>query len=297
MSAANNKNKVLLIGADGQLGTDIIRIFDKENIFKVISATIHDLDITRAEQVDTMFQKHQPDIVINTASYIQVDLSEDEPEIAFEVNAVAVKNLCDACKENDTILLHLSTDYVFAGHASKPYHEEECARPEGIYGISKLAGELIIQYQMQNYFIARVSGLYGHAGPMGKRANFVDIIHQKALHKEPLRVVDDQRLTPTYTLDCSKAIHDLLTTNHFGTYHLTSSGDCTWYEFAQEICAQCGLETDIQKAKTGDFGEKAKRPAYSVLENQKLKESGLPEMPNWKDALHRYLIEKGYIDS
>jgi len=290
-----DKKKVVLIGANGQLGTDIVRMFRQKDVFKVIPLTVEDLNITRPKQMNDILHHYDPDIVINTASYIQVDLSEEEAETAFNVNAVAVKHLCDTCIDVNAVLLHLSTDYVFDGKSFKPYLEEDCPDPVSIYGISKLAGEMIIRYRMNQYFIIRVSGLYGHAGPMGKQANFVDMIYQKALHKESIKVVDDQRLTPTYTVDAANAIHDLLETEHFGIYHLTNSGDCTWFEFAREICILCGFEQNIQKVQTGYFGEKARRPAYSVLENRKLKEIGIHEMSHWKDALHRYLLEKGYI--
>lgn len=287
--------KVMIIGADGQLGTDLVRVFQSETNWEIIPTTIRDFDITQADQCERMITTHSPDVLINTAAYIQVDLCEKELETAFRVNVFSQKHLTDLCRQNKVRYCLLSTDYVFDGGKGTPYTEEDIPNPANMYGVSKLAGEQVVRYNMDSYFIVRVSGLYGVAGPMGKRGNFVDTILERARKGEPLRVVDDQCLTPTYTLDVAKQLVSLLSTSHFGLYHITNQGACTWHAFAEEALRQCGLKNEVGKAKTGDFGELARRPAYSVLENKHLQQLGLDQMPDWKDALHHYLVSKGHI--
>ncbi len=291
----NKKIKIGIIGADGQLGTDLLKAVHHHPDLTPIPYTIKTLDITYTEQMRTVLSSADLSYLINTASYIQVDKAEEEPEKAFLINAAAVKNMCDICIKLDLPLLHLSTDYVFSGNADKPYTESDEAMPQGVYGISKLAGEQVIQYRLEKYYIVRVSGLYGAAGPMGKSWNFVDFIVKKARQGGPLNVVDDQCLTPTYTRDLAEKILALLQTDHYGLFHMTHSGECTWHRFAEEILKQCHIDIPVQNAKTGDFGEKARRPAYSVLDNKHLRDIGLGDMPPWQEGLRRYLTEKGYL--
>lgn len=290
-----SKLKLGIIGADGQLGSDLMAVISDLSEIEAVPFTIESLNITNADQIESVLTDNPLDCLINTASYIQVDKAEDEPDKAFLVNATALKYLCNTCQKNGLPLLHLSTDYVFSGSSKHPYVEFDEAIPRSIYGISKLAGEQIIQYTLKQFYIVRVSGLYGASGPMGKSYNFVDFIVQKGREGGPLKVVDDQCLTPTYTRDLAEKIIELIQTSHYGLYHMTHSGECTWHAFAEEILKQCEIDLPVQKAKTGDFGEKAQRPAYSVLDNQKLREIGIEDFPVWQEGLKRYLIEKKYI--
>lgn len=290
-----SKIKIGIIGADGQLGSDLMSIIKSAKHIEAVPYTIKNFDITQTDQMQSVLKNAGLFALINTASYIQVDKAEEEPRKAFLVNAVAVKSLCDICLSLDLPLLHLSTDYVFSGTNKTPYIETDEAVPAGIYGISKLAGEQIVQYTLKKYYIARVSGLYGAAGPMGKSYNFVDFIVQRGREGGPLKVVDDQCLTPTYTKDLAVKIIELIQTEKYGLYHMTHTGGCTWHAFAEEILKQCQITIPIARAKTGDFGEKARRPAYSVLDNKHLREIGIDDFPPWQEGLKRYLKEKGYI--
>jgi dTDP-4-dehydrorhamnose reductase len=188
----------------------------------------------------------------------------------------------------------MSTDYVFGGNKirSTPYAETDTPAPINVYGISKLAGELFVRYILDHYYILRVCGLYGVAGSAGKGGNFVELMLRLAKEGKAIKVVDDQRLTPTYTVNVAHQIAALIETKQYGLYHATNQGHCTWYEFAAEIFRQCGLSPDLSKAKTGDFGEKATRPAYSVLENKALQAIGLDRMRSWQEALAAYLAER-----
>ena len=286
--------KVLLIGSNGQLGSDIVRTFQGKPDVALIGLTNKDIDVTDWAWTEKVVTSHSPDVVINTAAFIQVDRCEDEVELAFRVNAAAQKNLCRLCQTMDAAYVCFSTDYVFDGNQSTPYTEDDEPRPLNIYGISKLAGEQIVQYMLEKYYIVRVSGLYGMAGPFGKRGNFVDLIIEKAKKGDAIPVVDDQRLTPTHTRDVANALYALMRVDDYGVYHMTNAGDCTWFEFAEAIVQRCGLNVQLERAKTGTLGEKARRPLYSVLDNRHLRAVGIDELPDWQDALSDYLLAKGY---
>jgi dTDP-4-dehydrorhamnose reductase len=284
--------KILLIGADGQLGSDIATYYQNKSNVEFVPVTIRDMDITDPAQSTSIIKSCKPDVLINTAAYIQVDQCEIEIETAFKVNTYTQKHLTSLCKDLNILYVFLSTDYVFDGIKNSPYTEDDPPNPINLYGVTKLAAEQIIRYSLERQLILRVTGLYGVNGPMGKRGNFVDLIVDKALKGETIRVVDDQRLTPTATIDVAKSLDDLIQSNASGLFHLTNEGDCTWFEFAQEILRVAGIQTSLVPAKTGDFGELARRPRYSVLENKRLKSMGLKNMPYWNDALELYIKSK-----
>ncbi len=286
--------KIALIGANGQLGSDLA---------KVLPARGHDLaplthaqvEVTNAESVEAMMQEHEPELVLNMAAFHKVDVCEEEIEQTFAVNVYGVRNLALACRAHGAALVHMSTDYVFGGDRTRnaPYVETDAPVPINAYGVSKLAGEQFVRYLLERYFIFRVTGLYGVAGSSGKGGNFVELMLRLARGGKDIRVVDDQRMTPTYTVDLAQQIAAVIETEHYGLYHATSQGDCTWYEFAAEIFRQSGVSPNLGRAKTGDFGEKATRPAYSVLENRALQGIGMDEMRPWQEALGAYLEERG----
>lgn len=284
--------KVLLIGANGQLGSDLVKVVDP--IHDLVPLTHADIEVTDPESVVAAMKTHQPQIVLNMAAFHKVDVCEDEVIESFAVNAYGVRNLALACQTHGAALLHMSTDYVFGGDVERrtPYIETDKPAPINVYGVSKLAGEHLLRYLLDRYFIFRVTGLYGVAGSSGKGGNFVELMLRLAREGKDIRVVDDQRMTPTYTVDLAKQIAALIETEHYGLYHATSHGDCTWYEFAAEIFRQSGLNPNLSRAKTGDFGEKATRPAYSVLDNQALREIGMDRMRPWQEALGAYLEER-----
>jgi len=282
--------KVLVIGADGQLGTDLQKHIKKDDL---IPLTISDVDVTNKDNVISVIKKHEPDVVINTSAYHRVDDCEDNDQIAFAVNAIGVKNLCLACKENDSILVHISTDYVFVGGKGKPYLETDCPAPGTVYGISKLAGEYYVKYMLEKYFIVRTCGLYGVAGCMGKGGtNFVENMLKRAKENKVIRVVKDEIVGPTYTFDLAKKISQLIQTQYYGLYHVTNAGQCSWYDFAKKIFELTGTNVQLEAATSAEFKSKAKRPAYSVLAHQKLKDIGMDDMRTWDKALAAYLNEK-----
>jgi dTDP-4-dehydrorhamnose reductase len=282
--------KTILIGADGQLGTDLLKIYAPGDI---IPLTIKDIDVTDYEGVGRILGEHKPDVVINTAAYHRVDECEDYPERAMEVNALAVRNLAAACKEIDAALVHFSTDYVFDGEASSPYTETDTPRPMSAYAISKLAGELYIRYVHDKHFIIRPCGLYGVVGSMEKGTNFVETMLKMAAEGKDISVVSDQTLTPTYTLALARVLKELIDTGSYGLYHMTCEGECSWYEFAEAIFELSGIDANLSPTTSDVYKQPAHRPAYSVLENANLKEiAAVSPMPHWRDALSDYLEER-----
>jgi dTDP-4-dehydrorhamnose reductase len=282
--------KILIIGADGQLGKDLQKVIDKAEI---IPLTISDIDVVSKQQTVEVIKKHRPDVVINTSAYHRVDDCEDNDLPAFQVNAIGVKNICLACKETDSALVHISTDYVFDGNKGTPYTEDDCPNPGTVYGISKLAGELYARYMLKKHFVIRTCGLFGIAGCLGKGGgNFIESMLKLSKEKPVLRVVDDQIVGPTYTLDLANKINQLIRTQHYGLYHVTNKGQCSWYDFAAKIFDLTGTKVKLEKATTSEFKSKATRPAYSVLEHRNLKKIGLDDMRTWDKALEAYLAEK-----
>ena len=284
--------RIAIVGSNGQLGSDLVKVLRPSH--DLIPLTRADVQITSPDSVEAMLRTHQPELVMNMAAFHKVDVCEDEVEPTFAVNAYGVRTLALACRAHKAVLLHMSTDYVFGGDKTRstPYVETDTPAPINAYGISKLAGELFVQYLMDRYYILRVCGLYGVAGSAGKGGNFVELMLRLAREGKPIKVVDDQRLTPTYTVDVAHQIAALIETGRYGLYHATSQGDCTWYEFAAEIFRQSGLRPNLSRARTGDFGEKATRPTYSVLENKALQSIRLDQMRPWQKALAAFLKER-----
>jgi dTDP-4-dehydrorhamnose reductase len=287
--------KILLIGADGQLGTDIQKVNDGSEL---IPLTISDIDVTDKGGVSAIINKYRPDVVINTSAYHRVDDCEDHDENAFAVNAFGVKNLSLACGETGSALVHISTDYVFDGNKGKPYTEADCPNPGTVYGISKLAGEYYVRYMLKKYFLIRTCGLYGVAGCLGKGGgNFIETMLTLAKQKPVIRVVSDQIVSPTYTLDLARKIGQLIRTEHYGLYHIANKGSCSWYEFANKIFELSGIKVKLEKATTDEFKAKARRPAFSVLNNSSLRKIGLDDLRTWDKALEAYLEEKKHINA
>ena len=286
--------RVAIIGANGQLGTDLTRVLRQQAKHSVVALTHADVEVTDMPSVTQMMGTHHPDLVINTAAFHKVDLCEERIEQAFAVNVHGVYHLALACRQHNAALVHISTDYVFGGDAARraPYAESDRPAPITVYGTSKLAGENLLSFLLERRFVVRTAGLYGAAGSRVKRGNFVELMLRLAAEGRDIRVVDDQRTTPTYTVDLASQIAALIETGAYGLYHATSQGSCTWYEFATEVFRQSGLSPRLSQARTGDFGEKATRPAYSVLDNKGLRDLGLDLMRPWQEALAPYLRER-----
>jgi dTDP-4-dehydrorhamnose reductase len=278
--------KILLIGANGQLGSDLLKL---SATHEVVARTHQDLDVVNLARVQEEVRRIQPQVIINTAAFHKVDLCETEVLPAFEVNAYGARNLALAAKEVEAALVHFSTDYVFEGKSSRPYAEDDPPNPVNAYGVSKLAGEKLIRYLWPRSFVIRTCGLYGHAGSSGKGGNFVEMMLNKAARGEPIRVVNDQRLTPTSTRELARKVMDMISTQHYGLYHVTSNGECSWFEFAQTIFELQGIKANLSATTAREFNAAAQRPAYSVLENARLQRLGMDDLQPWRQALEEYL--------
>lgn len=278
--------KILLIGAGGQLASDLVPALAEH---EVVARRHAELEVTDADQVGAVLDLVRPDAVINTSAFHRVDDCEDQATRSFAVNTVAVGELARACAQRGATLLHLSTDYVFDGEASAPYLEDDPVRPQTVYGASKAAGEWLIRQRCPRHFIIRASGLYGVAGASGKGGNFVNLMLRLADEGKPIRVVADQVTTPTSTTDLARKIAELLTTDAYGTYHVTNAGQCSWFEFAKAIFELADRHPSLTPTTTSEFGAKARRPAYSVLGHGALAALGADDLRPWPEALADYL--------
>jgi dTDP-4-dehydrorhamnose reductase len=236
--------------------------------------------------------------VISTAAYHKVEECEKQPAQSFAVNAIGPCNLARACHRLDALLVHFSTDYVFGGGKQRqPLAETDLPAPLNVYAVSKLAGECMVPFNCQRYFVIRTCGLYGVAGSAGKGGNFVETMLKKAAEGAPIRVVNDQVLTPTFTGDLAEVVSRMIRpeisgrAGACGLYHVTAEGQCSWYEFARKIFDLEKLAVDLRPVATSEFYSPVQRPPYSVLSKQKLKGLGLA-MPGWEEGLARYLVAR-----
>ena len=274
--------KILITGSNGMLGHDLIEVLkDKHELLLTTSKT---LDITDGDSVMDFILKSNPDIVINSAAYTDVDGCESNPDLAYNVNGEGVKNLALACREVDCPLVHISTDYVFNGQNDRPWVEDDEIGPISIYGKSKLEGEEHIKEILEKYFIVRTAWLYGVNG-----RNFPRTMLELAQNHSEITVVYDEVGTPTYTPDLAKGISELIETDYYGTYHLTNSGNCSWCEFARYIFEVADVDVKVIPVTASEFARPAPRPSYSVLENRKWVENGFEPLRNYKEAIKEYI--------
>ena len=292
--------RAALIGANGQLGSDIVRLWAGSAAAakgdELVALTHADLDITDYDTVRSVLIGMEPHLVINTSAYHRVDDCEENALQALQVNALAVQNLAEVCRDIGATVMHFSTDYVFSGRKGAPYREYDGTDPISAYGISKAAGEHFLRYILpEDHILIRSSGLFGVAGASGKGGNFVETMIRLAREGKPIRVVDDQIATPTFTLDLAATLLDVIAKGGRGTFHITNAGQCSWHEFAGEIFRQVGLTPTLEAISSEDYSAKALRPAYSVLENSRLAEVGLKQPRPWREALAAYLRLKGRI--
>jgi len=278
--------RILLLGAGGQLATDLLATLTGDKIFPFAH---EEFDICDPTVVRARVSNLRPDAILNTAAFHRVDECEDEPEQAFRVNSVGVYHMARVAAEVGAVLVHVSTDYVFDGAKGTPYVETDAPNPQSVYALSKRAGELIVQRYCQRYFLVRTCGLYGLANRRGKGTNFVETMLRLAEDGQPIRVVTDQVLSPTSSADLALALNLLIHTDRFGLYHLTNTGQCSWYEFAQEVFRLSRLSPDLQPITSEALARKARRPAYSVLDNANYRAAGYPDLRPWQDALADYL--------
>lgn len=279
----------LILGSSGQLGTAFRRLLPD-----AVAATRQHADLTAPETLRAFIQLVKPDVVLNCAAYNAVDQAERDVAGAFAANAFALRELASACRDAGAVLVHFSTNYVFGQDSARrtPYRESDAAGPVSAYGVSKLAGEQFVRAMCPRHFVIRTCGLYGRWGSGGKGGNFVETILKRAESGQPIRVVTDEICAPTYTADLAVACAALIQTNQHGLHHITNSGQCSRFEFAQEILRRAKRQVHIEPTTQREFGAAAKRPGYAVLSMQRYEALGLPPMRSWSEALDAYLRDR-----
>ncbi len=274
--------KILITGSNGMLGHDLNEVL-KDN-HELILTTSKTLDITDKEHTIEFISDKNPDIVINSAAYTNVDGCEENQDLAYAVNGHGVRNLALACKKIDCPMVHVSTDYIFNGENDKPWIENDEIGPISVYGKSKLMGEEAIQEILDKYFIVRTAWLYGINGK-----NFPKTMLELAKNHSEITVVYDEVGTPTYTPDLARGISELIETEFYGVYHLTNSGSCSWCEFARYIFEVADVDVKVIPVTASEFARPAPRPSYSVLENKNWIEKGFKPLRNYKEAIKEYI--------
>lgn len=277
--------RILVTGASGQLGYDVERELERRGI-EHLGTSSRELDITDREAVERLMAAYRPDAAIHCAAYTKVDLAEDEPERCWAVNADGTRNMAAACRKTGAKLLYISTDYVFPGTGERSYETGDPTGPVNTYGRSKLAGELAVQSLLEKYFIVRISWVFGKNGN-----NFVKTMLRLAETKAELSVVCDQIGSPTYTADLAPLLCDMVQTERYGVYHATNEGTCAWSEFAEAIFELAGRQVVVHPIPTSAYPTRAARPLNSRMSKERLRDNGFQELPEWKNALARYLKE------
>lgn len=284
--------KVLVTGAKGQLGSDVLDELKKRG-HTPIGVDLEEMDITEFDSVKKTFEETLPEAAIHCAAWTAVDAAEDNEEKCRLVNAAGTANLARMCKSLDIKLIYISTDYVFGGQGEKPWEPYDKREPLSVYGRTKLEGELEVEKLLDKYFIVRISWVFGKNGK-----NFVKTMLELAKNRNTLNVVNDQVGSPTYTFDLSRLLVDMIESNKFGCYHAANEGYCSWHEFACEIfreAASLGFEgcdnMSVLPVSSDEFPTKAIRPMNSRMSMDKLDEHGFKRLPPWQDALSRYLTE------
>lgn len=283
--------KVLVTGAAGQLGTDVVSLF-RETGHTVIACDRDTLDITDQSACLTTLNEYKPDAVIHCAAFTAVDLAEQEVDAAYKVNAVGTRNMVLASERVGAKFCYISTDYVFDGFSEDPYHEYDNTNPQTIYGKSKRAGEILVQSLSSSYFIVRTSWVYGLHGK-----NFVKTMLRLAEERPEIKVVNDQHGSPTYTVDLAKFLLELVEKEKYGIYHASNTQACTWYEFAEAIFAEAqsitgrSYSVNVRPCTTEEFPLPAPRPRNSRMEHLSIRTNGLTDLRPWREGLRDFLME------
>ncbi|WP_054957557.1 dTDP-4-dehydrorhamnose reductase [Paenibacillus dakarensis] len=282
--------KVLVTGAHGQLGQDVVAIFTAAG-HEVAGCGRQELDITDMGLCQQTIAAYHPDAIIHCASYTAVDAAESDADLAYQINAVGTRNIALAAERVGAKLVYMSTDYVFNGQTDQPYHEYDHPDPRNIYGKSKRAGEILVQSLCSRWFIVRTSWLYGLYG-----SNFVKTMLRLGQEKPAIQIVNDQKGSPTYTVHLARFLICLTESDKFGIYHASNRGACTWYEFAQAIFEEAQELMDwtasavLEPCLTGQFPRPAPRPVNSVMEHFALRTNGFEDLPPWREGLKEFLL-------
>lgn len=276
--------KVFVTGVRGQLGYDVVNELEKRG-HTAIGVDIEELDITDAAVVEKMITEAAPDAVIHCAAWTAVDAAEDNEEKCRQVNAYGTENIAKVCKKLDCKMMYISTDYIFDGKGTRPWEPDDpVTTPLNVYGQTKYEGELAVRNNVEKFFIVRIAWVFG------KGKNFIKTMLNLAKTHDHLTVVNDQYGTPTYTYDLARLLVDMIETDKYGNYHATNEGGyITWYDFACEIFCQAGIDIEVEPVNSAQYAAKAKRPENSRMNKQKLVDNGFEPLPDWKDALKRYL--------
>lgn len=284
--------KILVTGVRGQLGYDVVNELTGRGI-EAVGVDIQEMDITDAESVNKVIREASPDAVIHCAAYTAVDAAEENEELCRRVNADGPRNIAMVCKELDIKMLQVSTDYVFNGQGEHFWEPEDACEPTSVYGRTKYEGELAVKSILDKYFIVRIAWVFGINGK-----NFVKTMLNLSKNHDTLRVVNDQFGSPTYTYDLARLLVDMILTDKYGIYHATNEGTCSWYDFACAIFKEAGIDMKVLPVSTEEYGAKANRPANSRMSKEKLTQAGFERLPQWQDALKRYvaiLKEEGFF--
>lgn len=287
--------RVGVIGSTGQLGTDLVEVLEASGRYEVVPIPHDDMDVADRASVERVIGEGNFDVVVNCAAFHQVDQCEDRPDEAFRVNAHGAYEVARASAKASALCVYISTDYVFAGSKGTPYTEDDSPGPVNLYGVSKVAGELAVRQVEGRSLIVRVSSVFGKSGARGKGGNFIEAILGRARTGQPLRVVNDQWMTPTYTRDAATAIDALLQLEVTGTIHASNAGRCSWYDFAQAAVRLVGIGVAVEPIASDSYPSRAVRPHDSSLDTTRVAEVVGRPPRFWRDALRAYLTEKGYL--
>ncbi len=278
--------KVLVTGVKGQLGYDVVNELTKRG-HESVGVDIDEMDITDGEACRRVITEAAPDAVIHCAAYTAVDAAEDNEDLCRRVNADGTRNIALVCRDLDIKMVYISTDYVFDGQGTRPWEPDDARDPLNVYGVTKCEGEMAVEELVKKFFIVRIAWVFGVNGK-----NFIKTMLRLGQERGAVSVVDDQIGSPTYTYDLARLLVDMTESEHYGRYHATNEGFCSWYEFACEIFKQAGMtEVKVTPVDSSQFPAKAKRPMNSRMDKSKLAANGFEPLPAWQDALGRYLKE------
>ena len=278
--------RVLVTGAKGQLGTDLMDELAKRGI-EGIGVDVEEMDITDRDACMRVISEAKADAVIHCAAYTAVDAAEDHVDLCRRIHGEGTRNVALACRETGAKLMYISTDYVFDGTGTRPWEPHDERHPLNVYGQTKYEGELAVEELTEKFFIVRIAWVFGVAGK-----NFIKTMLRLGEERGAVSVVDDQVGSPTYTYDLARLLVDMIQTDRYGRYHATNEGLCSWYEFAKEIFRQAGMDqVQVTPVTSDQFPAKATRPSNSRMSKEKLQENGFTPLPTWQDALGRFLKE------